>query len=296
MQAVAARHNEMPPQTTAAIIRRALLKDVSRHVPLCSTCKLSTMCLSMDLEARLSSSSTSWSRRGFDCARAIRCIELAANSPRFIAFARDRVRRYFWQKIGQGQIAGYHMAGEVIGIDGIGDERHECEAVALEDTEVCVLPLTQLTRIARDDHVSSAICIGCCLRDRPRAAIDAVARDAARGPARRRFPSRSVTTLSVARLFRIGIRAAHDARGNRQLPRAQAGDGQPVVIAISTRRAHSGGRPRNQAARSHHADGRFSIKRRKGFVLARAFRCEVMGRSQMARVGQAGRENSVVMH
>jgi CRP/FNR family transcriptional regulator, anaerobic regulatory protein len=50
---------------------------------------------------------------------------------------------------GHDQVAGYHMAGEIIGVDGIGTDRHECQAVALEDTEVCVLPFHRLEAYAR---------------------------------------------------------------------------------------------------------------------------------------------------
>ena len=50
---------------------------------------------------------------------------------------------------GQDQIAGYHMAGETIGMDGVGNGVHDCEAVALEDTEVCRMPFDQLENLAR---------------------------------------------------------------------------------------------------------------------------------------------------
>jgi CRP/FNR family transcriptional regulator len=50
---------------------------------------------------------------------------------------------------GREQIAGYYMLGDIVGLDGIADERHQCEAVALEDTEVCVLPFVQLEELAR---------------------------------------------------------------------------------------------------------------------------------------------------
>ena len=33
------------------------------------------------------------------------------------------------------------MLGDIVGLDGIGTDRHGCQAVALEDTEVCVLPV-----------------------------------------------------------------------------------------------------------------------------------------------------------
>jgi len=50
---------------------------------------------------------------------------------------------------GREQMAGYHMLGEIIGFDGIGTDRHGCEAIALEDTEVCALPFISIEVLAR---------------------------------------------------------------------------------------------------------------------------------------------------
>ena len=50
---------------------------------------------------------------------------------------------------GREQVAGYHMRGEIIGLDGIGLDRHGCDAVALEDSEACVLPFGELESLAR---------------------------------------------------------------------------------------------------------------------------------------------------
>ena len=50
---------------------------------------------------------------------------------------------------GREQVSGYHMLGDMIGLDGIGAERHGCQAIALEDTEVCVLPLERIEDVAR---------------------------------------------------------------------------------------------------------------------------------------------------
>ncbi len=47
------------------------------------------------------------------------------------------------------QVAGFHMPGEILGLDGIGTDRHEAEAVALEDTEVCVLPFANVESLVR---------------------------------------------------------------------------------------------------------------------------------------------------
>ena len=41
---------------------------------------------------------------------------------------------------GRDQVTGFHMAGEVLGLDGIGTETHTVDVAALEDSEVCIVP------------------------------------------------------------------------------------------------------------------------------------------------------------
>jgi CRP/FNR family transcriptional regulator len=45
---------------------------------------------------------------------------------------------------GRDQVTGFQMAGELLGLDGISTERHACDAVALEDSSVCVIPFHDL--------------------------------------------------------------------------------------------------------------------------------------------------------
>ena len=51
---------------------------------------------------------------------------------------------------GREQVAGFHMAGELLGMDGIGSGKHMCDAVSLEDSEVCEIPFTELEKLSRD--------------------------------------------------------------------------------------------------------------------------------------------------
>ena len=50
---------------------------------------------------------------------------------------------------GREQVAGYHILGDIVGMDGIGMHKHAVQAVALEDTEVCALPFERLEELAR---------------------------------------------------------------------------------------------------------------------------------------------------
>ena len=51
---------------------------------------------------------------------------------------------------GRDQVTGFQMAGELIGLDGIGTDRHTCDAVALEDSQVCVIPYQKLEELSRE--------------------------------------------------------------------------------------------------------------------------------------------------
>jgi CRP/FNR family transcriptional regulator len=51
---------------------------------------------------------------------------------------------------GREQVTGFQMAGELIGLDGIGTDQHTCDAVALEDSQVCMIPYGQLESLSRE--------------------------------------------------------------------------------------------------------------------------------------------------
>lgn len=49
---------------------------------------------------------------------------------------------------GETQILGFHLPGEILGLDAISAERHQCTAEALERTTVCEVPFSRLSHIA----------------------------------------------------------------------------------------------------------------------------------------------------
>jgi CRP/FNR family transcriptional regulator len=65
------------------------------------------------------------------------------------------VRHGFFKSVallenGRDQVTGFSMTGEVVGMDGIGSERHTCNTVALENSEVCAIPFAVLCAIAQE--------------------------------------------------------------------------------------------------------------------------------------------------
>lgn len=51
---------------------------------------------------------------------------------------------------GRDQVTGFQMAGEIMGLDGIVNDHHSCDAVALEDAEVCVMPFEKIEELSRE--------------------------------------------------------------------------------------------------------------------------------------------------
>jgi CRP/FNR family transcriptional regulator, anaerobic regulatory protein len=129
--------------------QRTVLRDVNRVQVTCPTCKVRDFCLSEGLDAESLRqidqfvSSRNRVRKGetlfrigdhFSTLYAIR-----SGSCKTVSLSQD----------GYDQVSGYHISGEIIGTDGIGTDRHGCQAVALEDTEVCGLPFDRIEALSR---------------------------------------------------------------------------------------------------------------------------------------------------
>lgn len=53
--------------------------------------------------------------------------------------------------VGDDRVAGFHMASELVGLDGVATGQHQFRAMALEDSEVCEIPTSALFRLMAVD-------------------------------------------------------------------------------------------------------------------------------------------------
>ncbi|KXU83657.1 Crp/Fnr family transcriptional regulator [Paraburkholderia monticola] len=51
---------------------------------------------------------------------------------------------------GREHVTGFQIAGDTLGLDGICGGKQNCDAIALEDSVVCIIPFTQLEAICRE--------------------------------------------------------------------------------------------------------------------------------------------------
>ena len=123
--------------------------DAQRIKVACSSCNLRELCLPMGLSAEeMGQLDTLISSRK----RVKRGEALFSVGDRFTSLY--AVRSGFFKTCvttadGRDQVTGFQMAGEIIGLDGIVSDHHACDAVALEDAEVCVMPFNQVEELSR---------------------------------------------------------------------------------------------------------------------------------------------------
>lgn len=115
----------------------------------CSTCRLRDLCLPIGLDQEgLSKLDTLINQR-----QRVRKGQhiYRANHPFHFLYA---IRTGFFKSYdagrdGQERIHGFHMGGEIMGLDAISADRHTSSAVALEDGDVCEIPFSALEDLIR---------------------------------------------------------------------------------------------------------------------------------------------------
>ena len=115
---------------------------------LCSNCHLKDLCLPCGLEtpdvARLDE--LHFGRRRIKAGE-----ELYRGGDRFqfiYAVRSGTFKSSLMLADGREQVSGFHMAGELMGLDGVANGRHASASTALEDAEVCAIPYSHLTEMA----------------------------------------------------------------------------------------------------------------------------------------------------
>ena len=121
--------------------------NVSALKASCANCSLHQLCLPMGLDnADISRLDDIIGRRR----RILRDESLYRMDDPFrnlYAIRLGHFKTYQINPSGEQQITGFQMAGELLGMDAISADRHHCDAVALEDSEVCEIPFSRLEEL-----------------------------------------------------------------------------------------------------------------------------------------------------
>ena len=116
----------------------------------CSTCSLRELCLPAGLDQHELEKVDRMVNRRRSIRRGDYLYHSGAALESLYAIRTGFMKSCVLHEDGREQVAGFHMMGDLMGLDAIGSERHICDAVALEDSEVCEIPLAVVERLSRD--------------------------------------------------------------------------------------------------------------------------------------------------
>lgn len=140
----------IPQMTTTMPRSRTIPRDANLSQALCSTCHVRDKCLGANLDAEMAKRIEELVTARVRLRKGDTLYRAGASFTALYAIRSGSLKTLLLAEDGHDQIAGYHMPGELLGLDGIDNRVHECEAIALEDSEVCVFPFDSIEDVARN--------------------------------------------------------------------------------------------------------------------------------------------------
>jgi CRP/FNR family transcriptional regulator len=124
--------------------------DVNKLKTVCSTCSLHELCL----PAELNPSELAMFDRLFTHRRSVKrgdyLYRAGTELQSLYAIRTGFMKSCVLHDDGREQVAGFHMMGDLLGLDAISSNRHTCDTVALEDSDVCDIPFHSLETLSRE--------------------------------------------------------------------------------------------------------------------------------------------------
>lgn len=114
----------------------------------CKNCTLSTLCLPMGLEPGDVDRLDSIVKRSRALHRGDQLFEMGDRFRSLFVVKSGAVKTYYPSDEDGEQVLGFHLAGEIIGLDAIELETHTCSAIVLETSAICEIPFSRLEELS----------------------------------------------------------------------------------------------------------------------------------------------------
>ncbi len=114
----------------------------------CSNCSLHDLCLPLGIELGDVDRLDEIINRRRPLSRGEYLFQAGASFHSIYAIRSGSVKTFTATEDGQEQVTGFHLPGELVGLDAISSDFHNCSARALETTSVCEIPYTRLEELS----------------------------------------------------------------------------------------------------------------------------------------------------
>jgi CRP/FNR family transcriptional regulator, anaerobic regulatory protein len=114
----------------------------------CAQCSLRQLCLAAGVESAELALIDAIVRRRRTLERGERLFRAGDGLSSIYVARRGALKTVSTSEEGEEQVLGFHLAGELLGMDAFGADQHRCEAVALVRSDICEIPLERLEDVA----------------------------------------------------------------------------------------------------------------------------------------------------
>lgn len=114
----------------------------------CKDCNLFQLCLPVGIDARELEELDSIIKRRRPLKRGEHLFHVGSPFQAIYAVRSGSIRTYAPTEDGHEQVTGFHLPGELLGLDAIHLKHHPCAAKALETTSLCEIPFDQLEELS----------------------------------------------------------------------------------------------------------------------------------------------------
>jgi CRP/FNR family transcriptional regulator len=153
MAAAAHANNELRTIPAYARPARAVIHDIGRSPIRCSTCNLHALCMPVEADLETLAQIDTMVGTRMRVRKGASVFRAGERFSTLYAIRAGSCKTVMVTEDGHDQVSGYYMQGEVMGIEGIGAGTHDCQAIALEDSELCALPFERVEELARTSRV-----------------------------------------------------------------------------------------------------------------------------------------------
>ena len=110
----------------------------------CEACSLSELCLPRGLSTEEIATLDAYIERPRKMDANTQIFQPGDEFTGIFAVRSGGVKTYLTKKTGEQQILGFHLPGEIFGLDGLEHNSHRCYAATMDNTSYCLLPFSQL--------------------------------------------------------------------------------------------------------------------------------------------------------
>ena len=128
------------------MLKRVPVTSESTH---CSTCKMGSVCLPVGMPSTEVAKLDELVKERLRVEKGPSLFQHGTALDALFSVRTGSMKSQIVEASGQQQITGFFLPGEIVGLDGMLDGIHSSTAIAMEDSEVCVVKLEDIDEISR---------------------------------------------------------------------------------------------------------------------------------------------------